>query len=47
MEQTDTEVAETVAGVVRHLRRAAELAWMQADAAGPRSPLLPRMAAMT
>jgi hypothetical protein len=34
----DTEVVETVAGVVRLLRRAAELAWMQADAAGPLSP---------
>jgi hypothetical protein len=37
MEQIDAEVVETVAGVVRLLRRAAELAWMQADAAGPRS----------
>jgi hypothetical protein len=37
-EQMDTEVVETVAGVVRLLRRAAELAWMHADAAGPRSP---------
>jgi len=33
----DTEVVETVAGVVRLLRRAADLAWMQADAGGPRS----------
>jgi hypothetical protein len=37
IEQMDTEVVETVAGVVRLLRRAAELAWMQADAGGPRS----------
>jgi hypothetical protein len=37
MEQMDAEVVETVAGVARLLRRAAELAWMQADAAGPRS----------
>src|SRR5215211_4138901 len=33
----DAEVVETVAGVVRLLRRAAELAWTQADASGPRS----------
>jgi hypothetical protein len=37
MEQMDAEVVETVAGVARLLRRAAELAWTQADAAGPRS----------
>jgi hypothetical protein len=37
MEQLDAEVIETVAGVARLLRRAAELAWTQADAAGPRS----------
>ena len=37
MEQMDAEVVETVAGVSRLLRRAAELAWRQADAAGPRS----------
>jgi hypothetical protein len=37
MEQMDTEVVETVAGVARLLRRAAELAWTQADAVGPRS----------
>jgi hypothetical protein len=37
MEQMDAEVVETVAGVAGLLRRAAELAWMQADAAGPRS----------
>jgi hypothetical protein len=35
MEQLDTEVVETVAGVARLLRRAAELVWTQADAAGP------------
>ena len=34
MEQLDTEVVETVAGVARLLRRAAELVWTQADAAG-------------
>ena len=32
-EQLDAEVVETVAGVVRLLRRAAELAWAQAEAA--------------
>jgi hypothetical protein len=37
MEQMDTEVVETVAGVARLLRRAAELVWTQADAAGPRA----------
>jgi hypothetical protein len=37
MEQMDAEVVETVAGVARLLRRAAELAWTRADAAGPRS----------
>src|SRR6188472_1356097 len=37
MEQMEAEVVETVAGVARLLRRAAELAWTQADAAGPRS----------
>jgi hypothetical protein len=37
MQQIDAEVVETVAGVVRLLRRAAELAWTQPDAAGPRS----------
>jgi hypothetical protein len=35
MEQMDVELVETVAGVVRLLRRAAELTWTQADAAGP------------
>jgi hypothetical protein len=37
MEQMDAESVETVAGVARLLRRAAELTWRQADAAGPRS----------
>jgi hypothetical protein len=37
MEQMDTEVVETVTGVVRLLRRAAELAWIEADQGGPRS----------
>jgi hypothetical protein len=37
MEQMDTEVVETVAGVVRFLRRAAELAWIEADEDAPRS----------
>jgi hypothetical protein len=37
LEQMDAEVVETVAGVARLLRRAAELAWMRSDAAGPRS----------
>jgi hypothetical protein len=38
MEQMDIELVETVAGVARLLRYAAELVWTQADAAGPRSP---------
>ena len=37
MEQIDKEVVETVAGVVRLLRRAAEPAWIEADEGGPRS----------
>src|SRR4051794_35504407 len=37
MEQLDTEVVETGAGVARLLRRAAELVWTQDDVAGPRS----------
>jgi hypothetical protein len=37
IEPMDAEVVETVAGVVRLPRRAAELAWMQADEGGPRS----------
>ena len=36
-EQMDAESVETVAGVARLLRRAGELAWTQADVAGPRS----------
>jgi hypothetical protein len=39
-EQLDVEVVETVAGVVRLLRRAAELAWAQAEG-GPRSSRQP------
>ena len=38
MQQWDTENVETVAGVVRLLRRAAQLSWTHADAGGPRSP---------
>ena len=34
----DGETTETVAGVVRLLRRAADLAWKRADAEGLRSP---------
>lgn len=34
----DADTRESVAGVVRLLRRAAELAWAQADTQGPRSP---------
>jgi hypothetical protein len=33
----DGETAETLAGVVRLVRRAGQLAWMRADAEGPRS----------
>ena len=36
MQQWDIEDVETVAGVVRLLRRAAQLSWTQADAGGPR-----------
>jgi hypothetical protein len=36
-EQVDGEVAESVAGVVRLLRRAAELVWAEAEAQGARS----------
>ena len=36
-EQLDFETAETVAGVVRLLHRAAALAWSAADAEGPGS----------
>src|SRR5829696_4335300 len=38
MQQWDSEDVETVAGVVRLLRGAAQLSWAQADAGGPRSP---------
>jgi hypothetical protein len=34
----DRDVAESVAGVARPLRRAAVLAWVRADQEGPRSP---------
>jgi hypothetical protein len=34
----DADTAESIAGVVRLLRRAAELAWDQADLQGPGSP---------
>jgi hypothetical protein len=37
IEQLDAEVVESVVGVERLLRRAAELAWAQADEGGPRS----------
>ena len=37
IEPIGADVVETVVGVVRLLRRAAELAWRQADAGGPRS----------
>jgi hypothetical protein len=37
IDQLDAEVVETVAGVVRLLRRAAELAWVLAEEGGPRS----------
>ena len=34
----DAETAETLAGVVRLLRRASDLAWARAETEGPRSP---------
>ena len=37
-QRMDADTAESTAGVVRLLRRAAELAWSQADAQGPSSP---------
>jgi hypothetical protein len=37
IEPIGAEVVETVVGVVRLLRRAAELAWRQTDAGGSRS----------
>jgi len=36
--ELDPDTAETLAGVLRLLRRAAELAWANADAVGPRAP---------
>ena len=44
MEQREVEVVETVAGVARLHRRAAELAWTQADAADP--PSSPQLLAL-
>jgi hypothetical protein len=38
LHQLDADTAESVAGVVRLLRRAAVLAWAEADARGPGSP---------
>lgn len=38
VQQMDADTAESVAGVVRLLRRAAELVWAEADAQGARSP---------
>ena len=37
VQQLDVDTAESTAGVVRLLRRAAELVWTQADAQGPAS----------
>jgi hypothetical protein len=37
MDQLDAEVLETLAGVMRLLRRAAELAWVLAEEGGPQS----------
>jgi hypothetical protein len=37
-QRMDADTAETVAGVVRLLRRAAELVWAAIDAEGPGSP---------
>ena len=37
-QRMDADTAETVAGVVRLLRRAAELVWVAVDAEGDRSP---------
>jgi hypothetical protein len=36
-EGMDAETVETIAGVVRLLRRAAEMSWLQAEVEGPRS----------
>jgi hypothetical protein len=38
VQQMDADIVESVAGIVRLLRRAAELVWAQADGQGPRSP---------
>ena len=38
VQEMDVDTAESTAGVVRLLRRAAELVWTQADAQGPGSP---------
>jgi hypothetical protein len=38
VQQIDPDTAESTAGVVRLLRRAAELAWAQSDAQGAGSP---------
>jgi len=38
LQRMDADTAETVAGVVRLLRRAAELVWAAADAEGAGSP---------
>jgi hypothetical protein len=38
VQRMDADTAESMAGVVRLLRRAAELAWDQADLQGPGSP---------
>jgi hypothetical protein len=38
LQRMDADTAETLAGVVRLLRRAAELVWAAADAEGVKSP---------
>ena len=38
VQQMDADTVELVAGVVRLLRRAAQLAWARAEGEGPRSP---------
>lgn len=38
VQEMDADTVESVAGVVRLLRRAAKLAWARADGEGPRSP---------
>ncbi len=38
VQRMDADIAQSVAGVVRLLRRAAELAWARAEGEGPRSP---------